>query len=174
MKKFAFILAIMLIATVSHAQRFAYIDSDYIMENIPEYRAAEDELSRLSIQWQNEIEKVFADVDKMYRDYQAESPLLPEEIRRRREDAIIQKEKDAKELQMKRFGQDGDLFKRRQALVKPIQDRVSDALDDIAKRQNYAMIFDKAGGASLVFADPRYDLSDEVLQKLGYRPGGRN
>ena len=174
MKKITLIFAVMLMAAVGYGQRFAYIDSDYIMENIPEYKAAEEELSRLSIQWQAEIEKVFAEVDKMYSNYQAESPLLPEEIRRRREDAIISKEKEAKELQMKRFGQEGDLFKRRQALVKPIQDRVSDALDDIAKRQNYAMIFDKSSGASLVFADPRYDLSDEVLQKLGYRPGKRN
>ncbi len=174
MKKIALIVVVFLVAATSYGQRFAFIDSDYIMENIPEYKAAEEELSRLSIQWQTEIERVFAEVDKMYRDYQAESPLLPEEIRIRREDAIIKKEKEAKELQMKRFGQDGDLFKRRQALVKPIQDRVSDALDEMAKRQNYAMIFDKAGGASLVFADPRYDLSDEILQKLGLRPGRRN
>jgi len=174
MKKFALILAVLLIATISYGQRFAYIDSDYIMENIPEFRAAEEELSRLSMQWQDEIEKVFAEVDRMYREYQAESPLLPEEIRRRREEAIINKEREAKELQMKRFGQDGELFTRRQTLVKPIQERVADALEDIANRQNYAMIFDKAGGASLVFADPRYDLSDEVLQRLGLRPGRGN
>lgn len=169
MKKIALFAAIVLFASVSFAQRFAYIDSDYIMENIPEYKAAEQELERISIAWQTEIEQKFSEIDRMYREYQAEAPLLPEEMRRQREQTIIERERLAKELQMQRFGREGDLFKKRQELVKPIQDKVFEAIEEIATRGNYAVIFDKSGGITMIFTDVRYDLSDEVLQRLGYR-----
>lgn len=169
MKKIALFAAIVLFASVSFAQRFAYIDSDYIMENIPEYKAAEQELERISVTWQTEIEQKFSEIDRMYREYQAEAPLLPEEMRRQREQTIIERERLAKELQMQRFGRDGDLFKKRQELVKPIQDKVFEAIEEIATRGNYAVIFDKSGGITMIFTDVRYDLSDEVLQRLGYR-----
>jgi outer membrane protein len=169
MKKIALFAAIVLFASVSFAQRFAYIDSDYIMENIPEYKAAEQELERISVAWQTEIEQKFSEIDRMYREYQAEAPLLPEEMRRQREQTIIERERLAKELQMNRFGREGDLFKKRQELVKPIQDKVFEAIEEIATRGNYAVIFDKSGGITMIFTDVRYDLSDEVLQRLGYR-----
>lgn len=169
MKKIALFTSMILLAAMSFGQRFAYIDSDYIMENIPEYKAAEQELERTSVSWQTEIEQRFSEVDRLYREYQAEAPLLPEEMRRQREETIIEQERQAKELQMQRFGREGDLFKKRQELIKPIQDRIYEAIQEIATRGNYAIIFDKSGGMTMIFTDVRYDLSDEVLQRLGYR-----
>lgn len=170
MKKIFFVIVVLAsTAFVSQAQRFAYIDSDYIMDNIPEYKAAEMEIERISIEWQKELEAMFGEIESMFRSYQAESPMLPEEIRRQREEAIMTKEKEAKELQMKRFGRNGELFVQRQELVKPIQDRVFEAVQEIATRGNYAIIFDKTGGLTMMYTDVRYDLSDEVLQRLGYR-----
>lgn len=170
MKRIA-ILITLVVATAfsSVGQRFAYIDSDYIMENIPEYKAAELEIERISIEWQKELEEKFAEIEQMFRAYQAEAPLLPEEIRRQREEAIVSREQSAKELQMRRFGRDGELFQRRQELMQPIQDRIFDAVKEIATRGNYAVIFDKSGGVTMLYTDVRYDLSDEVLQRLGYR-----
>lgn len=170
MKRTALVLSLLVFtALTSWGQRFAYIDSDYIMDNIPEYKAAEMEIERISIEWQKELEAMFGEIESLFRAYQAEAPMLPEEIRKQREEAIMTKEKTAKELQMKRFGRDGDLFQKRQELVKPIQDRVYEAVNEIATRGNYAVIFDKTGGLTMIFTDVRYDLSDEVLQRLGYR-----
>jgi outer membrane protein len=170
MKKTALITALALFTTLSvFGQRFAYIDSDYILENIPEYQAAQMQLNELSVQWQNEIEAKFGEIDELYRKYQAESVLLPEEMKRQREEEIVAKERAAKELQMQRFGRDGDLFKRREELIKPLQDQIYDAVEQIATRGNYAVIFDKSGGGNMIFSDVRYDLSDEVLQRMGYR-----
>ena len=170
MKKTFFLL--LLAASLSfsaYGQRFAYIDTEYILDNIPEYKAAEREIEEMSIQWQAEIEDKFAEVDRLYREYQAEAPLLPEEMKRQREEVIINKERAAKELQVRRFGREGELFAKRQELIQPIQDRVYDAVEQIASRGNYAVIFDKAGGAAMIYTDVRYDLSDDVLQRLGYR-----
>ncbi len=153
----------------AYGQRFAYVDTEYILDNIPEYKAAEREIEELSIQWQAEIENKFAEIDRLYREYQAEAPLLPEEMKRQREEVIINKEREAKDLQVRRFGREGELFAKRQELIQPIQDRVFDAVEQIANRGNYAVIFDKAGGAAMIFTDVRYDLSDDVLQRLGYR-----
>lgn len=150
-------------------QRFAYVDTEYILDNIPEYQAADREVEALSIQWQTEIENKFAEIDRLYREYQAEAPLLPDEMKRQREEEIIQKERAAKELQMQRFGREGDLFEKRQELIQPIQDQVFTAIEEMASRGNYAVIFDKAGGAAMIYTDVRYDLSDDVLQRMGYR-----
>lgn len=170
MKKLAFVFIFALISTFSVlGQRFAYIDSDYILENIPEYQAAQMQLNQLSQQWQTEIEAEFTEIDRLYREYQAESVLLPEEMRRQREEQIIAKEKEAKDLQMKRFGREGDLFKKREELMKPLQDQIYTAIQDIATKGNYAIIFDKTGSNNMIYSDVRFDLSDEVLQKMGYR-----
>lgn len=170
MKKLIFVFTILsLLAFMSAAQRFAYIDSDYIMDNIPEYKAAEMEIEQLSVEWQKELEVMFGEIESMFVAYQAEAPMLPEEIRRQREEAIMTRERTAKELQMRRFGRDGELFQKRQELVKPIQDRIYEAVREIANRGNYAVIFDKTGGLTMIFTDVRYDLSDEVLTRLGYR-----
>lgn len=170
MKKFSILTVLLIFASLSVlGQRFAYIDSDYIMDNIPEYKAAEMEIERISIEWQKDIEDMFGEVESLFRAYQAESPMLPEEIRRQREETIMEKERVAKELQMQRFGRNGELFQKRQELIKPIQDQIFDAVQEIATRGNYAVIFDKTGGLTMIFTDVRYDLSDEVLQRMGYR-----
>ncbi len=150
------------------AQKYAFVNTDYILSNIPEYSDAQTQLDELSIQWQKEIEVKFAEIDKMYKNFQNEAVLLPEDMKRKREDDIIKKEKEAKDLQKKRFGSDGDLFKKRQELVKPIQEKVYNAIEEISNSENYAVVFDKANNATLIFTNPKYDISEQVLDKLGY------
>lgn len=149
------------------AQKYAYINSEYILSQIPEYKEAQAELDRVAVQWQREIESKFATIDSMYKRYQVESITLPEQIKRSREEAIITQEKAAKDLQKKRFGQDGDLFKKREELVKPIQDRVINAVNDYAKERGYAFVFDTAGDLTIIYADQKWDINDAVLQKMG-------
>jgi outer membrane protein len=158
---------IMLLASFSFGQKYAYVDSEYILNNIPEYTDAQDYLDDLAIEWQKEIEEKFAEIDKLYQEYQAESILLPEEIKTQKENEIIQKEKEAKELQKKRFGKDGDLFKKRIELVQPIQEKVYNAIEELATTRNYAFVFDKAAGSTVLFADPKNDLSDDILDEIG-------
>lgn len=151
------------------AQKFAFIDSEYILENIPEYQAAQKQLDQMSIQWQKEIEAQFSEIEKLYKDYQAESMLLPDDVRKTREEAIVEKEKQAKDLQKQRFGRDGDLFKKRQELIKPIQDKMYEAIKEVSEKGSYAIVFDKSGGVTMVYTDVKFDLSDEILNKMGYR-----
>ena len=170
-KKVIITLTLALFTFASYSQKFAYVDSDYILKNITEYNAAQTQLDELSMKWQKEIEDEFAEIDKMYKAYQAEAVLLPEDMKKKKEDEIIKKEKQAKDLQKQRFGNNGDLFKKRQQLVKPIQDKVFNAVEELANEKGYGIIFDKAGGLSMLYANTRYDMSDEVLGKLGYKPG---
>lgn len=151
------------------AQKIGYVDTDYILKNIPAYQAAQAQLDKISADWQKEIENIYAQVDKMYRDFQAEKVLLTEEMKVKRENEIVAKEKEAKELQKKYFGKDGELFKKRQELIKPIQDEVFNAIKEIAIQGNYSIIFDTAGNANILYTDPKIDKSDEVLKKLGYK-----
>ena len=151
------------------AQKYAFVDTDYILNNIPNYKAAQEQLDKTSEEWQKEVEAKYAEIEKMYKDYQAERVLLAEDIRRQREEAIVNREKEVKELQKNYFGQEGALFKKRQELIQPIQDDIYKAIKDIATENGYAAIFDTSSGASLIYTNPRYDISDEVLQKLGYK-----
>ncbi|HAW58034.1 MAG TPA: hypothetical protein DCX03_03300 [Bacteroidales bacterium] len=167
-KRLAFLFTAILLAIGVNAQKFAYVDSEYILQNIPEYNDALAQIDEFAAQWQQELEAKFAAIDKMYKDYQAEAVLLPEEMKRKREDEIMKAEKAAKDLQKQRFGKDGDLFKKRQELVKPIQDKIYTAIEKIAQARNYAMIFDKAGNVTMMYADAKYDISDEVLEEMGY------
>lgn len=169
MKKI-FILAAFLLGTAftTFAQKYAYVNTDYILENITEYTDAQQQLDDLSVQWQKEIEAKFAEIDKLYKAFQNEAVLLPDEMKKKREDEIVKKEKDAKDLQKKRFGTDGDLYKKRIELIKPIQEKVYTAIEEIAEAENYAVIFDKAGNATLIYSNPKYDISELVLDKLGY------
>lgn len=170
MKKLLFILVALVSFTgMSYAQKYAFVDSEYILENIPAFTAAQEQLDQLSSQYQKELEAMHAEIEQMYKDFQAESVLLSEDMKRKREDVIISKEKDYKQLQRKYFGPNGDLFQKRQALVKPIQDDIFTSVQEIANEGNYAVIFDKSGGTTMLFTDPKYDLSDQVLQKLGYK-----
>jgi outer membrane protein len=151
------------------AQKYAFVDTEYILNNIPSYKAAKDQLDKLSEEWQKEIEDRYTDIEQLYKDYQAEKVLLTDDMRKKREDDIINKEKAAKELQKKYFGQDGALFQKRQELVKPIQDEIYKAVKDIATENGYAVIFDTSSGPTMLYFNPRYDVSDDVLQKLGYK-----
>ena len=170
MKKLIFIVvALATFAGTSYAQKYAYVDTEYILENIPAFNAAQEQLNQLSQQYQKELEAMHSEIEQMYKDFQAESVLLSEDMKRKREDVIISKEKDYKQLQRKYFGPSGDLFQKRQALVKPIQDDIFNAVQEIANEGSYAVIFDKSAGTTLFYTNPQYDLSDQVLQKLGYK-----
>ncbi|MCK9219047.1 MAG: OmpH family outer membrane protein [Bacteroidales bacterium] len=159
--------------TLLHAQKFAYVDTQYILDNIPEFAEAQAQLDELSVTWQKEIEGKFAEVDKMYKDYQTQSVLLPDDMKKKKEQEIVDKEKEAKNLQRNRFGKDGDLFKKRQELVKPIQEKIYNAIQEIATNNNYAVIFDKGGSLTMMYANPKYDISDEVLDNMGASLSGR-
>jgi len=170
MRKLAIITGILLLATATtFAQKFAFVDSEYILDNIPAYKAAQEQLDQLSAQYQKELESMHAEIEQMYKDFQSESVLLSDEMKRKREDVIITKEKEYKELQRKYFGREGDLFKKRQGLVKPIQDDIFNAIQEISTEGSYAIIFDKSSGVTLIYTNPKFDLSDQVLTKLGYK-----
>lgn len=170
MKKITAIVVIAVFAiTTSFAQKYAFVDTEYILNNIPSYKAAQDQLDKLSAQWQKEVENQYAEIDKLYKAYQADKVLLTEEMKKKREDEIVNKEKQAKELQNKYFGREGMLFKKREELVKPIQDEIYTTVKTLATEGGYAVIFDTASGMSMLYTDPRFDKSDEVLQRLGYK-----
>lgn len=170
MKKLLVMLAVLMLPFgLALAQKYAFVDTEYILNNIPNYKAAQDQLDKISQEWQKEVESKYAEIEKMYRDYQAERVLLAEDMRRQREEAIVNKEKEVKELQKNYFGQEGALFKKRQELVQPIQDEIYKAIKDLATESGYAAIFDTSSGPTMIYTNPRYDISDEVLQKLGYK-----
>lgn len=154
-----------------YSQKVAYVDTEYILENIPEYKEAQDELDKLSINWQKQLERRYAEIDKMYKNYQAEQILLTEDMKTRREEEIIKKEKEAKEYQKQKFGVDGELFQKRQELVKPIQDKIYKAIRGVANATSIDVIFDKASALTMLYTNPKYNKSDAVLKKLGYKPG---
>ncbi len=170
MKKLLVMLAVLMLPFgLAMAQKYAFVDTEYILNNIPNYKAAQDQLDKISQEWQKEVESKYAEIEKMYKDYQAERVLLAEDMRRQREETIVTKEKEVKELQKNYFGQDGALFKKRQELVQPIQDEIYKAIKDLATESGYAAIFDTSSGPTMIYTNPRYDISDEVLQKLGYK-----
>jgi len=170
------IIAMVLLATsaTGFAQKFAFVDTQYILDNIPDYQMAQDQLNELSKKWQKEIDAKITEIDKLYKAYQTDAVLLPADLKKKREDEIVQKEKEVKTLQTKRFGTDGDLYKKRSELIKPIQDKVYNAIEDLATDRGYAVIFDRAGSGTILYANPRFDKSDEILQKLGYSPGSKS
>jgi outer membrane protein len=173
MKLKGFYLAgiMVMIALSSQAQRYAFIDTDYILEQIPAYQEAQSEIDAQADKWQKQIEARYAEIEKMYTAYKAEQVLLTPEMKKIREDEIINKEKEAKEFQKQKFGVDGALFKLRQELIKPIQDEIFTAVQKMADQKSYAVIFDKAASSSaLIYANPKYDQSDEILQRLGFTP----
>jgi outer membrane protein len=168
MRKIIITTLLSLIVSTMMAQKFAFVDSEYILKKIPSYKAAQDQLDKLSAQYQKEIEDRYAEVDKMYQDYQAEKVLLTEEMQKKREDDIIEKEHQVKDLQVKYFGKDGLIFKKREELIKPIQEQVANAIKELANEGGYAVIFDSSSSPNMIYTNPRYDKSEEVLQKLGY------
>jgi outer membrane protein len=170
MKKFL-LLTILLTGTVlySFAQRYAIIDTRYILDKLPEYKEAQKKLDQTSEQWQKEIDDLQTELDKMYKDYEAEQVMLSDELKKKREDELFNKEKKVRDLQKKRFGYEGDLFKKRQELIKPIQDKVYNAVQKLAVQKLYDFILDKSEGITVIFADPKLDKSEEVLRELGVK-----
>jgi len=163
------ILLFFMIGTTAHAQRYAVIDMNYILNKLPEYKAAQQKLDEFSAQWQQEIDRQSATLDKMYKDYDAEKVMLSDDLRKKREDEIFNADKDLRDLQRKRFGYEGDLFKKRQELIKPIQDKVYTAVQKLAASKLYDFILDKSDGITVIFADPKLDKSDDVLKELGVK-----
>ena len=149
-KMFLMVAVFLMVSATSFGQKYAYIDSEYILSNMPEYTEAQAELDRIAVEWQKEIEAQFKKIDSMYKKYQVEAITLPETMKQKRENAIIAAEAAAKDLQKKRFGKDGDLFKKREELVKPIQDRVFTAIEEYAKERGFAFVFDTAGSMTIV------------------------
>ncbi|HZG24132.1 MAG TPA: OmpH family outer membrane protein [Chitinophagaceae bacterium] len=151
------------------AQRYAIVDTKYILEKMPDYKQAQEKLDQFSVQWQKEIDDKQAGLDRMYKDYEAEQVMLSDELKKKREDELFVREKEVRELQRKRFGFEGDLFKRRQELVKPVQDKVYNAIQKIAVARLYDFILDKSEGITVIFADPKLDKSEDVLRELGIK-----
>ena len=154
-------------AQIGGGQKIVYVDSEYIMENIPEYGDAQEELNALSAKWQKEVKAVYDKVSEMYSKYQTEMLLLSEDQKRAREQAIVDKEQEAKNLQMQYFGSEGQLYQKRTELIQPIQEKVYTAMKEVAQNKNYAFIFDLASGTSVLYANDKNDVSDDVLDQLG-------
>jgi len=169
MKKLFIVTFFLLVSLISIAQRYAVIDSKYILEKLVDYKESQSKLDQFSSQWQQEIEKKQVELDKMYKDYDAEQVMLSNELKKKREDELYNREKEVRDLQKKHFGFEGDLFKKRQELIKPIQDRVYVAIQKLAIERSYDFILDKSEGITVIFADPKLDKSDEVLKFLSIK-----
>ena len=169
MKKTLTIVFLLLAAGLTaNAQRFALIDMEYILKNIPAYERANEQLNQSSKKWQSEVDQLAEEAQAMYKNYQSESVFLSEEQKNQKEEEIIAKEKETAELRRKYFGPEGELYKKREALIRPIQDQIYNAVKEIATQQGYAVVADRASAASILFASPEIDISNEVLSRLGY------
>ena len=168
MKKIILILSFCVIAINIHAQKFAYINTDYILNKIPEYKQAQDKIDNFSNDWQKELENKYTNIEEMYRSYQKDKVLLSEKMKEKREEAIINKENEIKSLEAKYFGPDGLLYKKRQELIKPIQDKIWDATQQFATNNKYQIIFDSSSDLIMIYHNDNLDKSDKVLEILGY------
>jgi len=167
-KSIVSLLLIGLFSLPTFAQKNAFVDTEYILSKIPAYENAQTKLDALSEDWKKEIENKYKEVEQKYKEYQTEIALLSAEMKKQREDEIIKLENEANQLKDKYFGNEGELYNKRQELVKPIQDEVYNAIKEIATEGNYGFIFDKAADMSLIYTDPKFDISDDILKKLGY------
>lgn len=169
MRKIMTLAALCLIALAANAQKFAMVDMEYIMSNIPAYERANEQLNQISRKWQAEVETLDTEAKTLYKNYQNESVFLSEQQKKEREQAIIDKEKEASELKKKYFGPQGELYKKRTALIEPIQEEVYNAIKGIATSKGFQLVMDRADNQSIIFASPSIDISNDVLQKLGYQ-----
>jgi outer membrane protein len=169
MKKILLLACIVLFTVIAHAQRYAVIDTKYILDKMPDYKTAQKQLDDIAAEWQKEIETIQQELDKMYKDFDAEQVMLSDDLKKKREDQLFNKEKTVRDLQRKHFGFEGDLFKKRQELVKPIQDKVYNAVQKLAVQRGYDFILDKSEGITVIFADPKLEKSDDVLRELGIK-----
>jgi|TARA_B110000967_G_C18869511_1_gene554596 outer membrane protein len=167
-QKLILLSSILLLSINGYAQKFAYVDTDYILTKVPEFVQAEEKINEFSKQWQSEIEAAYQDVEQMYRTYQSEQVLLTSEMKTKREESIIEKEKSVQTLQQKYFGTQGELYKKRQDLIKPIQDRIFDAVQQLAATNKYSIIFDASSDLIMLYSNPDLDKSDKVLELMGY------
>ncbi|MFB6258018.1 MAG: OmpH family outer membrane protein [Flavobacteriales bacterium] len=153
------------------AQRFAYVNTDRVLRHIPEYHEAQKRLKELANKWQREIQQKHKRIDKLYNSLQAEEVLLTEEMKKKREQKISKKKREVRKLQKKRFGKNGDLYKKRKELLQPLQDKVYKAIKKLAERKDYDMILDSNKGSNVLYATAKYDLTEDVIEELGYKPG---
>lgn len=168
MKKFLAILAMMVMAITANAQKFALVDMEYILKNVPAYERANEQLNQVSKKWQAEVDALQTEATTLYKNYQNEVVFLSKEQKKAKQDAIMEKEKQAADLKKKYFGPEGELFKKRTSLMTPIQDEIYNAVKDIADLRGYQLVVDRSSNSGIIFGSPKIDISNEVLQKLGY------
>ena len=169
MKKIAFSLLFVIACTVgAYAQKFALVDMEYLLKNIPSYEMANEQLNQVSLRWQKEVEAKAKEAETLYKNFQADMVFLTDEQKKKKEEEIMAKEKEATELRNKYFGPEGELYKKRQSLMKPIQDDIYNAIKKVSEERGYQAIFDRASSANIIYASPRIDVSNEVLDKLGF------
>jgi outer membrane protein len=169
MKKIFLFASLMIFGLIGFSQKYAIIDTRYILDKLPEYKMAQQRLDSIASGWQKDIDARQTELDNMYKSYEAEQVMLSDELKKKREDQLFNKEKDLRDLQRKRFGFEGDLFKKRQELVKPIQDKVYNAVQKMAQNRGYDFVLDKSEGITIIFADPKLDKSEDVLRELGVK-----
>ncbi len=168
MKKNALLVTFLFLAALVSAQKFAFVDTEYVLGKVPAYESAQDQLDQVSERWQQEVDAKLDEVKTLYKNYQNDLVFLSDEMKVKRENAIVAKEQEAKELRKKYFGPEGELYKKRESLIKPIQDEVYNAVKEVAKEGGYAVIYDKSSAVNVVYAAPALDVSDKVVEKLGY------
>ena len=169
MKRFFITAAIVAIFSIAaHAQKYALVDMEYILKNIPQYEMANEQLNQVSKKWQAEVDALTSAAQTLYKNYQSEAVFLSEEQKTKREEAVVAKEKEAAELKRKYFGPEGELFKKRESLMSPIQEEIYTAVKEISELRGYSLVLDRASDAGIIFGSPKIDISNEVLQKLGY------
>lgn len=169
MKKFLLVCLITLSAALTaNAQKYALLDMEYVLKNIPAYERANEQLNQVSKKWQAEVEALNTEASTMYKNYQNEMVFLSQEQKKARQEAIMKKEKDASDLKRKYFGPEGELFKKRESLMSPIQEEIYTAVKEIAELRGYSLVLDRSSNTGVIFGSPKADISNEVLQKLGY------
>lgn len=168
MKKMIIVCAMALVAIGASAQKFALLDMEYILKNVPAYERANEQLNQVSKKWQAEIEALNTEAGTMYKNYQNEVVFLSEEQKKEKQEAIMQKEKEASELKRKYFGPEGELFKKREALITPIQEEIYNTVKEISELRGYSLVIDRASDSGIIYGSPKVDISNEVLEKLGY------
>lgn len=171
MKQIILVMALLAGVLTAQAQKFGYVDSKYILSHMPEYQQAQAEINKLSAQWQKEIESKYETIEKLEKAYQAEKILLTDEMRKKREEDIEQRRIEAKTMQKQKFGVDGELFQRREEMIRPIQDMIYQAIQEVAAQGGLMAVFDKANQSNLLYTNPKHDISDKVLKKMGLKPG---
>ena len=170
MKKLLLIVIVFFIASAAAlSQKYAVIDTKYILDRMPDYKQAQAQLDKIAEGWQKDIDSMQQSLDKMYKNYDAEQVMLTDDLKKKREDQLFQKEKTLRDLQRKRFGFEGDLFKKRQELIKPVQDKVYNAIQKLSVQRGYDFVLDKSEGITIIFADPKLDKSEDILKELGIR-----